>query len=246
MLAVSRHSLLIRDCLLRQTRSCLNKPLNNFQTRRYVLPQTPLRRSAQSRASFCPTSWSRPSPSRRFRGIRHNSNQASKGAQEQTAQQKSQQPPQGLSARFKDLSRRYGWAALGVYMGLSALDFPFCFMAVRWLGTDRIAHAEHLIAEGFWSAAGMAGLDYRSKKEQDEPAPATGTAAGIKAGRSIAEDWGGKGEKGHASIWTQLLLAYGVHKSLIFFRVPLTAAVTPRIVKWLRSRGWNIGRQNVK
>lgn len=47
-------------------------------------------------------------------------------------------------------------------------------------------------------------------------------------------------------IWTQLLLAYGVHKSLIFFRVPLTAAVTPRIVKWLRSRGWNIGRQNVK
>lgn len=198
MLAVQQHSLLVRDCLLRQTRSCLNKPPNTSQIRRYVLPN-PFRRSAQSRPSGYSTSWSRPSPPRRIRGIRQNSNQASKGAQEQTAQQKSQQPSQGLSARFRDLSRRYGWAALGVYMGLSALDFPFCFMAVRWLGTDRIAYAEHLIAEGFWSAAGMAGLDYRSKKEQDKPAPATGTAAGIKAGRSIAEDWGGKGEKGHAS-----------------------------------------------
>ncbi|KAI7132057.1 hypothetical protein KC352_g31100, partial [Hortaea werneckii] len=226
MLAVQQYSLLIRDCLLRPTRSCLNKPLNTSQVRRYVLQQSSLRRSAQSRPSGRPASWSLRSAPRRTRGIRHNSNQASKGAQEQTAQQKSQQPSQGLSARFRDLSRRYGWAALGVYMGLSALDFPFCFMAVRWLGTDRIAHAEHLIAEAFWSAAGMAGLDYRSKKEQDEPAPATGTAAGIKAGGSIAEDWGGKGEKGHASIWTQLLLAYGVHKSLIFFRVPLTAAVT--------------------
>ncbi|KAK3055260.1 DUF1279 super [Extremus antarcticus] len=47
--------------------------------------------------------------------------------------------------------------------------------------------------------------------------------------------------KENASIWTQLLLAYGVHKSLIFFRVPLTAAVTPKVVKTLRGWGWNIG-----
>ena len=43
-----------------------------------------------------------------------------------------------LSQRLKKLSREYGWAAVGVYLGLSALDFPFCFLLVRWLGTDRI------------------------------------------------------------------------------------------------------------
>ena len=43
------------------------------------------------------------------------------------------------------------------------------------------------------------------------------------------------------AIWTQLLLAYGLHKSLMIFRIPLTAAVTPKIVKTLRKWGYNIG-----
>lgn len=46
--------------------------------------------------------------------------------------------PSGLSARLKKLSREYGWAAVGVYLGLSVLDFPFCFLLVRVVGTDKI------------------------------------------------------------------------------------------------------------
>lgn len=42
---------------------------------------------------------------------------------------------------------------------------------------------------------------------------------------------------------TQLALAYAVHKSFIFVRVPLTAAVTPKIVKVLRGWGWQIGKK---
>ena len=49
-----------------------------------------------------------------------------------------------LSQRLRKLSREYGWSALGVYLTLSALDFPFCFLAVRTLGTDRIGHWEHV------------------------------------------------------------------------------------------------------
>jgi hypothetical protein len=41
---------------------------------------------------------------------------------------------------------------------------------------------------------------------------------------------------------TQLTLAYAIHKSFIFARVPLAAAVTPRVVKVLRSWGWKIGK----
>jgi hypothetical protein len=47
-------------------------------------------------------------------------------------------------------------------------------------------------------------------------------------------------------IWTQLALAYAVHKSFIFVRVPLTAAVTPQVVKTLRRWGWNIGKRRPK
>ena len=32
-------------------------------------------------------------------------------------------------------------------MALSALDFPFCFLAVRWLGTERIGQWEHAAVE---------------------------------------------------------------------------------------------------
>ncbi len=47
-------------------------------------------------------------------------------------------------------------------------------------------------------------------------------------------------------IWTQLALAYAIHKSFIFVRVPLTAAITPKVVKTLRGWGWNIGRPTRK
>lgn len=50
-----------------------------------------------------------------------------------------------LSGRLRKLSREYGWSALGVYLLLSALDFPFCFLAVRTLGTDRIGRWEHIV-----------------------------------------------------------------------------------------------------
>lgn len=42
---------------------------------------------------------------------------------------------------------------------------------------------------------------------------------------------------------TQLALAYAIHKSFIFIRVPLTAWLTPRVAKWLRARGWKVGRK---
>jgi len=128
-----------------------------------------------------------------MRGFRNYSNSAVKRtAQEHGSQSKSQ----SISARFKELSKKYGWAAVGVYFGLSALDFPFCFLAVRWLGTDRVAYAEHIIAQGFWKVIGLVGMDMRENKE---PAPATGTAAGVRAGESVAEETGVQGSHHNAS-----------------------------------------------
>lgn len=52
--------------------------------------------------------------------------------------------PTTLSGRLKKLIREYGWSVLGVYLFLSAADFPFCYLLVRYLGTDRIGKCKLL------------------------------------------------------------------------------------------------------
>jgi len=49
---------------------------------------------------------------------------------------------------MRKLSREYGWSALGVYFALSALDFPFCYLLVKTLGTDRIGEWISVCLEG--------------------------------------------------------------------------------------------------
>lgn len=144
----------------------------------------------------------------------------------------------GLSERLKALSREYGWSALGVYLALSALDFPFCFLAVRLLGTDRIARAEHVIVEWFSDLVRKVYPEFRMKKHVG------GAAEGVESDLREGETEQKSGD--NASLGTQLVLAYAVHKSLIIFRVPLTAAVLPKIVKTLRGWGYNIGKKTPK
>jgi hypothetical protein len=44
------------------------------------------------------------------------------------------------------------------------------------------------------------------------------------------------------AIWTQLGLAYAVHKSLIFIRIPLAGAILPKVARTMRGWGYNVGR----
>lgn len=163
-----------------------------------------------------------------------------------------------LSQRLRKLSREYGWAAVGVYFGLSAFDFPFCFAAVRLLGVDRIGHFEHVVVQTFKDALHTVW----PQKEPTTPGQGPDEAAD-KQGR-LAQAESRNQEEASASsqlphsrsalnshiidlgIWTQLALAYAIHKSFIFIRVPLTAAVTPKVVKTLRRWGWNIGKRKPK
>lgn len=93
----------------------------------------------------------RPSLIRQCRSIRHNSSKTT----HPVTQEHVSKPAQSVSDRFKELSRKYGWAAVGVYLGLSVLDFPFCFLAVRLVGPDRIGEVEHAIVHGFWDIVGL-------------------------------------------------------------------------------------------
>jgi hypothetical protein len=72
---------------------------------------------------------------------------------------------------MKHLSKEYGYSAVAVYLGLSALDFPFCFLAVRMIGTEKIAEYEHTIVEGarsLYHAAGLPGWEKKQVEEEEE------------------------------------------------------------------------------
>ncbi|EAW10065.1 FAM210 family protein [Aspergillus clavatus NRRL 1] len=138
-----------------------------------------------------------------------------------------------LSQRLKTLSREYGWAALGVYLLLSAMDFPFCFIAVRQLGVERIGHYEDIVVGKFKSIFGM---------ENGPEETGEGVASSAQSEGQQAEEAQKKTNGDGASLWTQLAIAYAVHKSLIFIRVPLTAAITPKVVRALRIWGWDLAK----
>ncbi|WDK20199.1 peptide alpha-N-acetyltransferase [Colletotrichum graminicola] len=156
-----------------------------------------------------------------------------------------------LSQRLKKLSREYGWSAVGVYLALSVLDFPFCFLLVRIVGTDRIGQLEHWVVsnvkkiipysvQNWWSESRAA----LSHAETEQLGSDDISEAVEMAGWGVEE--AERRNKAEASLGTQLALAYAIHKSFIFLRVPLTAAVTPKVVKVLRSWGWQIGKRRSK
>lgn len=185
-----------------------------------------------------------------------------------------------LSQRLKKLSREYGWAALGVYLALTALDLPFCFLAVRMIGPDKVGHYEHVVVSWVkdvvkWPVSETSGEEAQeggvlAVKQAAKPVEeVTGQSPRVLEEKEayVVTDHGYKDaeqansganaseyhadpdatQHQHGSgIWTQLALAYALHKTFIFVRVPLTAAITPKIVKTLRSWGWNIGKMPKK
>ncbi|OAQ61971.1 peptide alpha-N-acetyltransferase [Pochonia chlamydosporia 170] len=153
-----------------------------------------------------------------------------------------------LSQRLKRLSKEYGWSAVGVYLTLSVLDFPFCFLLVRVVGTDTIGKIEHYVVstvkQFIPESVRQKWHEYwRSIKSKEvETLGNDNISDGVEmAGWGVEEAQ--ERNKEEASLGTQLALAYAIHKSFIFLRVPLTAAVTPKVVKVLRSWGWNIGKR---
>lgn len=92
-----------------------------------------------------------------------------------------------MSDRMKAMSRKYGWIVVGIYLGLSVLDFPFCFLAVRWFGTERIAEVEHAIIDRFWGLVEKAVPSLKERREQKE-ALAMAEDAVREGGDAVVQD----------------------------------------------------------
>ncbi|KAL2071269.1 hypothetical protein VTL71DRAFT_12504 [Oculimacula yallundae] len=159
--------------------------------------------------------------------------------------------PTTLGGRMKKLGREYGWSAVAVYFLLSAADFPLCYLLVRYLGTERVGRWEEVVVtnvkklipdsvEQFWHEWRAAMKKTEQEYTGDDVISDTVEMAGWGVEEATEKN------KKDASLATTLALAYAIHKSFIFARVPLTVAVTPKLVKVLRSWGWDIGRRTTK
>lgn len=131
--------------------------------------------------------------------------------------------------------KEYGYPALAVYLGLSCIDLPICYVLVHSMGQEKIEVYENKVKQTF----GYGISDEELKKKQE-----------INKIQQDIESQGETTSENSGSMvsyilsqfsWTEFAIAYGIHKSLIFIRLPITAAITPGIVKLLRGWGFRIG-----
>jgi hypothetical protein len=115
--------------------------------------------------------------------------------------------------------KAYGWYAVGVYTVISIVDFTIAFAGVNLLGADYVS-----------SVAASAKAWVLSVVYSRPPEP------GREEIEEVSQNMAVGGQEG---LYAMLLLAWTVHKTLFVpVRIGLTAAFTPRIVNWLRARGW--------
>ncbi|GMM35500.1 Nat2 protein [Saccharomycopsis crataegensis] len=131
---------------------------------------------------------------------------------------------------IKALMKKYGYAALGVYLGLSVLDLPFCYLFVASVGGDKITEWKDQI----WQFFGISRDEHSTVNDDDHD------------GVDKDNDERNKKDEGWGKFLTTFAIAYGVHKSLVFIRLPITAWITPSVVKTLQGWGFNVGKKTVQ
>ncbi|GAA5824613.1 hypothetical protein JCM11251_000495 [Rhodosporidiobolus azoricus] len=177
-------------------------------------------------------------------------------------------PKAPLTQRIKALFRKHGWTALVIYLLLSAVDFALCFLLVYSIGADKVREAEDWVLNhlGWRRKEGEDKAPGRIKQAVDGWKARHGKAPAVQdkpTGVSEKELVGGgeahvpiessiipaaemrekeAAEKGYSAYATTAVLAYAIHKTaLLPFRVGLTVAITPKVVRLLQSWGWKVG-----
>lgn len=187
--------------------------LRSFATRLPVLPLTG--RQLTKAPAYSTPSYSRPTrptirlTARSFSGTSPRRNSSPSHAEVQT-----------LSARLKHLIKSYGLHALGVYLLIGVVDFTVAFGLIHFIGAAHVARmtasAKAYVADHLPNVS----LPWSHVESPDD----------------VGRDRLGGGD---GSLYAMLVLAYTVHKTLFLpLRVGLTAALTPKLVGWLRQRGW--------
>ncbi|KAI0087937.1 hypothetical protein BDY19DRAFT_951113 [Irpex rosettiformis] len=128
-------------------------------------------------------------------------------------------PNASFSQKLKYLITSYGWYALGVYLIVGVVDFGVAFAGINVLGADYVGQVA--------AAAKQYVVSWLPSRPLEPGRENMDSAAQVVH------------EAGSEGLWAMVALAYTVHKTLFLpVRVGVTAAITPRLVGWLRARGW--------
>ncbi|GES85933.1 peptide alpha-N-acetyltransferase [Rhizophagus clarus] len=110
------------------------------------------------------------------------------------------------------------------------------FIIIQIGGADRVRKVEDWFTETFGNWIVL-------RKDPNTNAPKTNNTE-HDSDKYVVNGNGNRSSK--TPSWAStLVIAYGIHKLLVPFRLGLTAAVTPPIVKKLRRMGWNIGGKHM-
>ncbi|PVG00403.1 hypothetical protein CPB86DRAFT_224361 [Serendipita vermifera] len=124
-----------------------------------------------------------------------------------------------VTEKLKVLIKSYGLYALVVYLALGTVDFTIAFAAINFLGAEQVGRVTAQVK-------GMVLDILHGSNSEDSP-------DGKVNGRESATPGGNE------SLYAMIVLAYTVHKTLFLpLRAGLTVAITPKLVRWLRTRGW--------
>ncbi|KAG5363278.1 N-terminal acetyltransferase 2 [Yarrowia sp. B02] len=158
--------------------------------------------------------------------------------------------PSGIKA----LVQKYGWVALGVYLSLSTIDLPICWLGVHSVGLDKVvewqAYLKDLVG---WKTTPKEERQHDDAEGSELASTVTGAIAMVtpdieaaveeqKIDEKLPEAAPSESYWFSKQMWAEFAVAYAIHKSLIFIRLPITAAITPSVVKVLKRWGFNIGK----
>ncbi|RIA79276.1 hypothetical protein C1645_794622 [Glomus cerebriforme] len=142
-----------------------------------------------------------------------------------------------MTEKFKILTKKYGVSAIVVYLIISALDLGLTFILIQIGGADRVKKVEDWFTETFGN------LIVLQKKGSTNIPKSENTES--DADKYIVVNGNGNRSSKTPSWASTLVIAYGIHKLLVPFRLGLTAAITPAIVRKLKRMGWNIGGKHL-
>lgn len=130
-----------------------------------------------------------------------------------------------IGTRLKVLIKSYGLYAIGVYLAIGVVDFSISFAAINLLGAEQVGRVTSYVKGAVVNAVHSVGIGFSSDDSPD----------GAVNGRESTANAGA----GSEGLYAMLVLAYTVHKTLFMpLRAGLTVTMTPKLVRWLRMKGW--------
>ncbi|KAF9379786.1 hypothetical protein BGX21_002549 [Mortierella sp. AD011] len=138
----------------------------------------------------------------------------------------------GMMDKIKDLVRKYGYTGVAVYLGISTIDLAATFVVVKALGMEKIELAQDWVVDHVGTYFG-----YKRDPNHHHSHDGEGNDSVIDLDKVDDEQVGAIYNKA-SGLWSVFLIAYGIHKLLVPFRVVATSMITPPLVKWFIKRGW--------